>query len=164
MTTSRGFTLIEALLYLALFSVLLGGGLTGAFGIIESTGQNQTRAMVQEEGTFLLGKIAWALSGASQITYPLTQGSVLTVAKYNNTSTTIHLNGSEMQIQDATTATPVNLNNVDVAVSDLLFDHVTGSGDGVNPESVTSSFTLTARSPSGTLVKQRFTSTTYLRR
>ena len=53
----KGFTLIETIVYLALFSILMGGAIVAAFNIFESAGRQQTHTMLQEEGNFLIAKI-----------------------------------------------------------------------------------------------------------
>jgi prepilin-type N-terminal cleavage/methylation domain-containing protein len=57
----RGFTLLEVIIYLALFAILMAGFLTAAFTLIESSGKDTTASVVQAEGSYLLAKIHWAL-------------------------------------------------------------------------------------------------------
>ena len=68
--TTEGFTLIETVIYIALFAFIMTGALVSIYGILGSSARNQTKAMVQEEGSFLLGKIDWALSGVETINLP----------------------------------------------------------------------------------------------
>jgi prepilin-type N-terminal cleavage/methylation domain-containing protein len=55
----RGFTLIETIIYLALFSIVIGGALAATTVLFEGAGRNTTEARLQEEGTFMLEKIAY---------------------------------------------------------------------------------------------------------
>ena len=55
----EGFTLIETLMYLALFALIIGGGMTATYQIIESTAGSASHILLQEEGNFILRKIAW---------------------------------------------------------------------------------------------------------
>ena len=64
---SSGFTLIETMLYLALFSMLAGGAVAAGYNLIEAANRNQTRAVLIEEGNFLLGKIGWSLQQAGTV-------------------------------------------------------------------------------------------------
>jgi len=57
----RGVTLLETLIYIALFALLIGGGVSSAYSLIESSDRIGVHAMVEEEGNFLLAKIQWAL-------------------------------------------------------------------------------------------------------
>ncbi|MBI4050591.1 MAG: prepilin-type N-terminal cleavage/methylation domain-containing protein [Candidatus Doudnabacteria bacterium] len=63
----KGFTIIEVLLYLALFSIIIGGVMVATYQIIETSGKTQARVVIQEEGNFLHRKIDWALTGATDI-------------------------------------------------------------------------------------------------
>lgn len=160
----RGFTLIEAIVYLALFGIMITGIVSGAFSVIESSGRNQTHAMLQEEGNFIIGKIHYALASASQVNAPATSGGTLTTTKYDSTSVTLAPNGTGVDIKDAVNPTAISFTNDDVTVTNLQFVRVAATGDGVNPESVTGSFTLSAHAPNGAMVTQDFTTTVYLRR
>jgi len=163
-TNPRGFTLIEALVYLGLFALLIGGTFTGAFNVIESSGRNQAHAMMQEEGNFIVGKINWALSGASTISQPATTGSKLTVSKYDGSSVTIDINNTDVEIQDVVNTTPTVVNSTNVQVSNLVFTHTEATGDGIDPEKVVATFTLSTHAPNGMVITQDFSTTAYLRR
>ncbi len=65
----RGFTLIETLVYIGLFSILMVGALIGAFELAQSGPHNETAVALQEEGTFILRKLNWAFTGATSTTY-----------------------------------------------------------------------------------------------
>lgn len=71
-THNPGFTLIETLLYIALFAVIIGGGMIAAYGIIEATNANTNQIILQEEANFLFRKIEWALTGSATIITPAT--------------------------------------------------------------------------------------------
>ena len=57
----KGFTLIETLIYIALFALLIGGGVGSAYSLIASSDRITTGAMLEQEGNFLLAKIGWML-------------------------------------------------------------------------------------------------------
>jgi prepilin-type N-terminal cleavage/methylation domain-containing protein len=161
-----GFTLIEVVMYLALFAILFGGAVLAAYNVIEGSGKNQTRAQLQEEGDFLAGKLAWVLSGAQTVTTPITgsQASILSLTKYGGTTWTVNANGANMELQTASGTFPLNSSAIQLAPGTLRFTHTASSGGGTNPESVTTAFTLTAKSPGGADMRQDFTTTTYLRK
>lgn len=62
-----GVTLLETLVYIALFSVIIGGTLVAVFQIVESTSKSQARVLALSEGTFIISKIKWLSSGAESI-------------------------------------------------------------------------------------------------
>ena len=163
-----GFTLIETLVYLALLAIFIGGAVVATYSIIEAAGHNQTRAMMQEEGDFLIAKINWALSGAQTVTSPPfdavtpSQSGLLSVSKYGGANVTVTISGSDMQYHDVGGTN--TLNNSNVQVSSLLFTHTASSGDGVDPESVKATFIVSAKTPAGAVLTQNFSTVDYLRR
>lgn len=54
---SSGFTIIEFLVYLALFGFIFSGLFAAVFAITETMGKNDARIMARFEGEFLLAKI-----------------------------------------------------------------------------------------------------------
>jgi hypothetical protein len=61
----KGFTLIETIIYLALFSIVIGGALAATILLFESAGHDTTGARLQGEGAFILSKIAYNSTQAS---------------------------------------------------------------------------------------------------
>ena len=159
---------METMVYIGLFAMLIGGAVVTAYTVFESTGHNQAKQILQQEGDFLIGKIEWDLSGVQTIASPpldfstSTQSSILQVAKYDGSSLSISLNGNDMQMQKGIEL--FLLNNSNVKVSNLVFTREAASGGGINPESISASFTLTATAENGMLINQNFTTTKYLRK
>lgn len=60
-----GFTLFEVLIYIALFSVIIGSGVLAAFNIFDGSLRVQQIANQEVELDFVLNKLEWALSGSS---------------------------------------------------------------------------------------------------
>lgn len=61
-------TLIETTIYLALFSLFMTGAIISSWHIIETIEHNKNELMIQEEGTFLVRKMQWAITGATAMT------------------------------------------------------------------------------------------------
>ncbi|HVZ76335.1 MAG TPA: prepilin-type N-terminal cleavage/methylation domain-containing protein [Candidatus Paceibacterota bacterium] len=76
--TSRGFTLIEVLIYITLFGMLVGGAVASAYSLMESGVHTDQMLGVDEEGTFINRKLNWALTGATDVS---TTGSSLAVVR-----------------------------------------------------------------------------------
>ncbi len=165
MIKQRGNTLIEALIYLALFSILMGGAVVVAYNLIESAGRNQTKLMVQEEGDFLTAKIEWALTGIRAINLPSSgsSGSILSTDKWDAAvgSAQITSAGGDMNLSRGGNPA-LEINNSNIEISNLVFFH--DYGGGANPESVRASFRASAKTPNGMTVWQDFTTTKFLRR
>jgi len=170
MKNPGGFTLIEVLIYLALFAVIIGGAFSAAYGIVESSGRNQTKAMLQEEGDFLIAKINWALSGARAVSSPAVGGggSALSVAKWDTSigdPVVVSLAGGNLNIsRGGNAAQRLNNSNLEVSCPHPCFTHISASGAGTNPESLETSFSISSRTPNGAAVRQDFFTTTYLRK
>jgi type II secretory pathway pseudopilin PulG len=162
-----GFTLVEVLVYLGLFTILIGGAVAAAYNVIESSGRNQTMAILQQESTFITGKINWALSGIEGINAPLvgTPSSQLLVTKIDPSIGPLDIrpdlnNINDLQISRNNASSQI-LNSSNVQLTNLIFNHQT-SGSGA--EWVTASFTLSARTPNGQMISQNFETTKYVRR
>ena len=166
-----GFTLIEAIVYLALFGIIMSGAVITAYQIVESSGRTETRAMVQEEGDFIVGKINWALSGIQSITAPATPipggactvSNTLSVTKWDASigNILITLSAGDVTLGRGGNQ-PKPLNNSNVTVTNLGFTHCyTG---GINPESIALAFTVSALSPNGVTISQDFFTSNYVRK
>lgn len=137
--SKAGFTLIETIIYIALLAFLMGAGISVAFYIIDSSQKNKTEVNVQAEGNFILRKIDWALTGATDAT----GGSTLTVTKFGGLYV-FSFDGTQYLQLDG-----VNLNSSRVFVSLVVF-----SASG-SPKKITVSFNANGKP---------FTITKYLRK
>ena len=63
----QGITLIEVLVYLGLFAVLMSGIITATYTLLQGSRSNENAVAIQEEGTFLMRKINWELTGAASV-------------------------------------------------------------------------------------------------
>jgi len=156
----NGFTLIETLIYLALFGIIMGGVAAAAYGIVEAGGRSQTRVSLQEEGDFLLAKINWSLTGASSMSIQASPPSLM-VSKYNFTSNPLVFNfaGTALSLKEGS-GVAQNLNSDNAAISSLIFQDIPSSG--AKPEGIKTTFTLQAKTPNGQIVTQDFEHTQYL--
>src|SRR3989344_6349600 len=91
---SRGFTLLETIIYIALFSIIMGGTLVAVFNILEGGGNINTKNTAQDESTFVMRKIGWAL-GSIDPTKAFTPGSgysdLLSLTQYNGSRIRVRL-------------------------------------------------------------------------
>jgi len=155
---SKGFTLIEAIMYLAIFSMLLTAMLSVSAMLVQSATQGNTVAMLSEEGNFLLAKISSDLTSAQLVEAPQSGQSGTTLTA----DTTTYSSGpqkSGLYILEGL-AEPVRLNNSNTWLDNLLFYHQAASN--YLPESVGVHFTLFARTESGRVLSQDFYATTTL--
>ncbi len=174
MKTNNGFSLIEVLIYLGLFSLIMSGIIISAFQIFQGSGRTQTKIAVQEEGNFLLAKINWIATGLQPfggITTPALSASGPTLAVIKTdplvpNPVCLTLNSGKIQFKkDGTSCSSLtgfsDLNNSNVTVNSLTFDHQGSSG---GPEYVKVTFSLSSKTASGQSYSQDFTTTKYLRK
>ncbi len=163
---NRGFTLIETLIYIGLFTILIGGVGVSVYSIIESSGRNSAKALIQTEGDFLVAKINWAISGAKIVNEPAVGvvSQTLSITKWDTSIGNVVITSSGEDITISRGASPaIVLNNEDVNISDLSFVHEYSGG--TSPESITASFKLSARTANGQEIPpQTFSTTNYLRK
>jgi type II secretory pathway pseudopilin PulG len=148
MKNQKAFTLIETLVYLGLFTILMGGILTAAFNVFESINRDQTKITIQEEGNFLLAKINKALSEARSFN---AAGNQLSVERWDGSDVTFSLSGTDLNSSEGGA-----LNNSNVRISNLNFAHST------DPERITAEFTISATTPNSMTVSQDFFTVKYL--
>lgn len=142
----RGFTLIETILYIALFAMLMSGAVVAAYNLLEGGNRNKTAIGIQEEGTFINRKIHWALTGASNAVVS-GGGNTLTITRPDlgaQSPLVIYGNGTTVTIARGATGLEVALNSerypVSAPVSGPLFTLVPPL-DG-RPASITSSYVI----------------------
>ncbi len=162
----KGFTLIETILYLALYGIIIGGILISVYLILESSRENDMKAMVEQEGAYILSKVDWALAGATSASVE-PSGQKLSVLRENiseNENPLLFDASSDSIYISRGSRTAQALNNTNTASSDAVFIHALDSGNGILPESISFSFTLTARSSRGSPYSQNFSTIRYLRK
>lgn len=137
----RGFTLIEAIVYVALLSIIMGGVLAAVYNLTQGATRITANTTVQEEGNFVLRKVAWALTGLSGITTPLSGTSnTLLVTKVGGTRVGMRLSGSNIEMSEDGGVTYLPLTTDNVTASALQFTFVPASGTG--PSGVIASFSI----------------------
>lgn len=163
---NAGFTLIEVVVYLALFGILFTGAIAGAYSILETANKNQVRAMMQEEGEFLIAKINWAVSNASSAAVPSSGVLQATVLSDNLEFTQ---SGNDLVLEKNSSGIDIKLNNSAVSIGDdgagnssLFFVDLSNSGTG--QKGINYGFELDAKTANGATLTSSFESTAYLRK
>ncbi|MEK7151153.1 MAG: prepilin-type N-terminal cleavage/methylation domain-containing protein [Patescibacteria group bacterium] len=128
---NKGFSLIEVLIYSAIFSLMLVGVLGGVYMIIQGANQSNARLVADDEANFVLRKINWVLTGTNSINVPGAglSGSTLSVNKAGiilPIKVRLHLQNIEL---DSGTGTYVPLDTANVVAASLSFQHIPASGN-----------------------------------
>lgn len=98
----KGFTLIEVIIYIGLFSLLLGTAFVSVYQLIDSSAKLSVKSTTEEEGSFAMRKLNWALSSIDLSTTPTISGSGCTQS--------------------------ISINKVDTSISPVVFRLNTVSG------------------------------------
>ena len=97
---NRGFTLIEALIYFVLTSLLLTGVIAASYPLFTNTERGSMAILRDLESAFVFQKIAYYLNQASSISAPGSGGSGGTLILDGNTFTlsggAVELNGEPL--------------------------------------------------------------------
>lgn len=81
---NKGFTLIEMVVYMALFLIIIGGLFVTTYQLSKSGESTSKKILIEKEINFVFKKIDWALSGASGIFIP--EVTILQIARQNEIS------------------------------------------------------------------------------
>lgn len=133
MNNTKGFTLIEVLIYSALIAIIISGSLIAVYQIIESNDSVKNKIITEQEANFLLFKIGWALTGATAINIPAIgeASSTLSINKANYSKNPIifDLNSNNLRIKKGL-ENPAILNSQNTAINSLVFEHLAPDGSG----------------------------------
>jgi type II secretory pathway pseudopilin PulG len=137
--SGKGFSLIETIIYIALFSIIMTGAFVTAYQLLDGSGRLNAKAITAEEGNFAVKKIEWAMTNLDPSSTPTVGGSgcfqTLSIQRTSDpTNVAISLetvggknylkisqNGGQM----ATTTTE------NVSVSCLQFETISGTPTGI---------------------------------
>lgn len=163
---NRGVSLLETVIYVALFAILITGTLVSVYTIIGGSARLQAKAMVQEEGAFLVGKIDWALNGAKNV-FITDSGRTLEIVKassdgQNDLITKIIITSDsqgDMKIEKPGNSAQ-GLNNDNVKINrppEGYFKLLTSGG-------VSADIIVETRTSEGQLFSEHFSTVKYLRK
>src|SRR3989344_1181432 len=171
MNKERAFTLIEVVIYIAIFSIMMSGVIIAIYGIFGATARNQTKALVQDEGNFILSKIEWILTGieiASVGGNGLNDNSLLVTKEGTFERISVALVGSDMMITRNPPNPSQSVNNSLIKIScDLIqkcFIYHPPSEDENIVENVEVHFTVSATTSEGLSYSQDFYTIKYMRK
>ncbi len=158
----KGFTIIETIIYIALFSILLSGGFVTAFQLLQGSDVLAGKSTVQSEGNFVLEKISWAMSGVKSIDYPtsLPDSDKLRIVRHDGIQVDICLDGTKIRMQEVGIGSLISCNLLlytitsdNVSVSNLKFHYIPQTGSSL--AGITVNMTINGKD---------FTATKYIRK
>lgn len=140
--------MIEMIVYIALFSFVIGAGISTAFFLTTEAGSTEREVLADAEANFLLRKTDRVLGGASSISSPVagSSGSTLTVS--NSGTVSITQSATDILIDRGSGWVLLTSGNFDV--SSLNFTHVAPAGG--RPAELQMTFTLSDKAYEKTYV------------
>jgi type II secretory pathway pseudopilin PulG len=147
----KGFTLIELVIYMGMFSILIGV-MSSLFGsIVEVQLESTSTSSVNQDGRYLLSKLLYdvksvsANASGSAILVPANPGNTTNTLQITlnsiNYTYSLNANGNLQVVNGSTHATDV-LNSYDTSISGLTFTRV---GNGGSNDTVNVAYTITSR-------------------
>jgi len=140
----RGFTLLETLIYVAIFSLLVSGLISFMSLITTTRVKNQINLEINNQGDFIIRTMTSTLKQASLINSPTlgnTAGTLsLVQADLARNPTIFSISNGTLYMTEGTNS-PVALTNNKVTVSNLIFSNLSLAG---TPGSLKIQLTLTS--------------------
>ena len=159
----RAFTLLESLLYIALFGLLLQGAVAGISAITEKAGRNQEKALIETEGNFLIAKMTYDIDHSKSISAPILNSSAtsttLQLISDTGTNITIQKSGTSLTRTKATDTETLSSNAI--RIDRLSFALTPDLYNSVAPAFLQIDLQISASSTSGINVTQPFSSIVY---
>jgi hypothetical protein len=158
---SKGFSLVEMLIYMGLLTALVGV-LSMVFAtIVDVQLRSEASSSIDQDGRYIISKLLYDMKSANSITTPSSAGSSGSTLQMlvNNITYTYSLDGSG-NLQLVNNYGTSVLNGYDTSVSGLSFQRL-GAGD--SNDTIRVSFTLTSRTISHGAAESRSFQTTLSR-
>jgi len=164
---SDGFTLIEVIIYISLFSILIGGVVTSSYTLFESENRSKTKAFLMNEGQFITQKIEYILSNAKIIRSPIlnTENTLLSISPQSTElgePLVISQIGRDLKMFRGSNP-GTTLNNTNTQVTNVVFSYNENSRFPIS-QSIQFEFTLKTKTPDGKEISQTFSNTYYIKK
>lgn len=128
----KGFTLVELLLYMGIFSILLAVTLQMFGSVFETQLESQATSSVDVDGKFILNRLSYDVGRAENIVLPASNGatsSAMTIV-VNSQNLTYSLDNNDLNLTNSALGTTDKLNSNETTVSELLFTRLEGASGG----------------------------------
>ena len=138
----KGFTLIEFILYIGLFSIFLVLTLELFSSIFEIQIESESTSSVNTDGKYMIQRFSYDVNRATQILTPSENGTNSTVLSMviDGEVVDYYLDSGNLILENETAVTSDQLNSSESSVSDVSFIKLDGGGK----DTVQITFTLTS--------------------
>ena len=123
--SQKGFTILEALIYIALFTFIIGGGVLAAYQIFEGSAQIQEMARRESEINFMLRKLDWLVSGADSGDILIAGGGSQLIVTKGGNQYTIDTDDGTLTMEKG--GDIYNITNYSVDISSVTLTETTGT-------------------------------------
>lgn len=154
----RGTTLIDVLLYIALFGILLTGCITSLVSIQESAVRIGASAQITDEANLLLRTLRHAVHTAPVITLPL-PGEAGDVLAISTVSGMHYFDSKDGSLNFSNERNSISLTSESIEVHGLSFARAPFLDD--EPSPITVIFNLSLRTATGAMVTESFAESMY---
>lgn len=154
----HGTTILEVLIYLALFGTLMGGVIVASFHVYESNHRTSAIIEMLEESGFIIQKITWFLS-VSEIIYTPTSATSSSILSFKSGEGT-HINPVRLHESNYTLfvqyggLTPIPLTHKSTEVSNVLFTY--SKSKSLNQSYIDMKYTLRTHTNMGSVIEKNF--------
>lgn len=140
----KGFTLIEVLIFMGIFSILLLAMFQLLTSIFDVQLESQSTAVVSKDGRYILNRLTYDIKNATIVISPGAgnQGQSLIISD-GTTIYTYQLSNGNLTLTNSVTGTIDQLNSVNTSISNLNF--LTLSDANAQNKTVTASFTINSK-------------------
>lgn len=88
-----GFTLIETLIYIALFGMILTGVIVSSYPLFTNTERSMASVTDEGEAAFILRKFSWAMNSATAVSVPNATTLIVDSDTFTTSGADLTLNG-----------------------------------------------------------------------
>jgi hypothetical protein len=153
MNIKKGFTIIEFLVFMGLFSIVIVIMMQIFVSMLDVSLENKASSSIDQDGDYLLARLAADMNVAQAITIPSSLGTpsaTLRITLNDGSIYTYSLLGTVMQLND--TLGTYRLNSSDANVSNLTFTQL-GKVNGKNSIKIHFTLTSTTKKRTGADIK-----------
>ncbi len=150
---TTGFTLVELLLYVAIFSIVISSVMFIAFSSVAQRAHNQVVAEVDYQGEVAMNQITQQIRNATSVTTPTPANTATSISlntptvSLNPTIYDLFNDGSRnrLRVREGSSGSSNYLTNNKVTLSNLTFSNVAVTG---GRDSIKVQFTISSYNPS----------------
>jgi len=140
---NRGFTLIELMLFMGIFSILIVALFQLFVAVFDVQLESQSTSAVARDSRFIINKLTNDIKNTISVSKPATAGAQLSTLAISDgvTTYTYSLTNGYLTLNNSTLGTTDQLNSVNTTVSSLNFLRLSDT-KSQNTNTITVSFTL----------------------